>query len=508
MSDGGCYAYAPGVEYVDAIYCKSLKLREYVDNPLISALGPIWSVEEWLPRLCNMIPFSEDEIDWPREERIHAIGRLSELCIGRGCVGELASLLGLHIRRHYIDTNPAKNCASLAKAYYKEASGGRIVPVYAHKRSHAGCMGIFGISGIGKTTAVETALRFFPKVIRHPKYGFMQVVWIKVQCAKGALLRDSLIQLISQLGDLVDIKYLKELGPRPTIPDLCNKLARVCRWHYTGLIWIDEIQNAFQVASKHDPYLDFFVNFTNVAGTPILMTGTPTLSAPGRDSLRLERRLCSAGRYGWEPLSGRELEYAYDILENLQWLKGRAPLSAARRRVLSDLSQGIMGILIPLYQLSQIAAVRSGIERLTSDVFRDVSGRLLAPVRPMLNAIKKGEKAMLLQYNDLLSRTIEDIEAQVAAEAASATIHARVLAEEASEARMIALCKLMSFGIPQDTAYLYITTAANGAPQMSAEQLAYEAAALYFNGATSVRGRPKACIRNSQEKFGIPEVIR
>jgi AAA domain len=485
---------------VEAIYCKNLKLPEYRENPLISALGPLLETNDLLPQLCNMIPFSSSERGWSQEERIHAMGRLSKLCLSRGCVGMLASQINLLIRQHYVDRDPRKSCTSTSKNYYKLNKEGKIVALYEHSRSHSGCMGIFGISGVGKTTAVLTVLRFFPQIIRHKKLGIVQVVWIKVQCAKGALLKDTLLQLLETYDNLLATHYKQEMGRNPTIPELCNKVARVARRHHTGLIWIDEIQHAFRAAARHDPYLDFFTNFTNVVGVPILLTGTPTLQPSEKDSLRLERRMCSAGRWDWEPFSEAEWEYVCNILEAFQWVKNPRPLSHARRRTLWNLSQGIGGILMPLYQLSQIASVRSGVEQLTCNLFKDVSKKLLAPVQPMIAAIRSGNRAVMRQYDDILSSTIEDLIRQAESETNAIIFRKQLESENASEARMIAVSRLIPLGLTQDVAFQYVTAVGKDAPLKSAEQLTHDALALFFTGTapprrTSRKGFPTTVIQ-------------
>ena len=49
------------------------------------------------------------------------------------------------------------------------------------------CISIIGISGIGKTTAIERLLLMYPQVIKHFEYKGecftrTQIVWLKIDC--------------------------------------------------------------------------------------------------------------------------------------------------------------------------------------------------------------------------------------------------------------------------------------------------------------------------------------
>src|SRR5699024_3054395 len=54
-------------------------------------------------------------------------------------------------------------------------------------RSTADSLSIIGISGIGKTTAIERLLLMYPQVIKHEAYegqpfNHTQIVWLKIDC--------------------------------------------------------------------------------------------------------------------------------------------------------------------------------------------------------------------------------------------------------------------------------------------------------------------------------------
>ncbi|CAD6558855.1 Transposon Tn7 transposition protein TnsC [Paraburkholderia kirstenboschensis] len=210
------------------------------------------------------------------------------------------------VRQHYIGVEICDDYAQGVKDRYRAGGDGQLSPVYPHQRSHAYCAGIFGLSGSGKTTALESALRLLPKVILHKEYGLSQVVWIKIDCPKSASLKDTLKVLILKFDELLGTDYTEEAGVRATLADYANKLHRICQRHHTGLIVLDEMQYALQAVARNDPLFDFFVNLTNVVGIPVIVSGTPKAAQLFRKTLRSARRISSQGVTVWNGMRNED----------------------------------------------------------------------------------------------------------------------------------------------------------------------------------------------------------
>jgi hypothetical protein len=284
------------VEAVQArYYCGEDLLPEYRDNPLISSLGPIWDKATILKALDVPIAFSAHEREKSEEYRLHAVGRLSRFVMALPAHLDVVSTLQIMVRQHYVGKDVLCDSRQGIEDRYRANQAGELLPIYPHQRSHAYCAGIFGLSGGGKTTALESALRLMPKVIHHERFGLNQVVWVKVDCPKGASLKDTLKLLILEFDDLLGTSYMAEIGSRATLADYANKLHRISKRHHTGLIVIDEMQNALHAVAKNDPLFDFFVNLTNVVGIPVVVSGTPKAAQLFRKTLRSARRISSQG---------------------------------------------------------------------------------------------------------------------------------------------------------------------------------------------------------------------
>ncbi|QCP49097.1 ATP-binding protein [Trinickia violacea] len=466
---------------VEAEYYQGDLPQEYKENPLISALGPLWDSKSILRSLSVPVAYSDDERSRPEEYRLNTIGRLSRLFVPLPAHLEIVNIVQMIIRQHYVDQTVSDVGSRGACERYTCAQDNKLIPIYPHKRSHAYCAGIFGLSGAGKTTALEGALRFLPKVIHHSRYGINQVVWIKIDCPRSASLKDTIKLLLLTFDELLGTECLDEIGTRATLADYANKLHRVARRHYTGLIILDEMQNALQAVVRNDPLFDFFVNFTNVVGIPVIVSGTPKAAGLFRKTLRSARRISSQGVITWNGMKDmRDWNRFCDQLEKYQWLANAAPLSRSIRQYLYALTQGLPGIAIPLYQLAQYNAIYTGVETLSRQILRDTFDERMDCLRPLLAAIRSGNKARMAQYEDLLGDTLKDIVASTESEARRHMYQQAAMEHDKAESAIDATSRLLLLGVAEDIASSLIDEVQKEFPSASTEDLSAEAARRYF----------------------------
>ncbi|MFM0615019.1 ATP-binding protein [Paraburkholderia nemoris] len=471
-------------------------LPEYQSNPLISALGPVWDKRSILKAIDVPVAFAESERKKSEEYRLHAIGRLARLVVAFPAHLDVVSTIQTIVRQHYVEDDIKDDGAQGIQDRYMESQDGLLTPIYPHQRSHAYCAGIFGLSGGGKTTTLDSALRLFPKVIHHKDYGVNQVVWIKVDCPKSASLKDTLKLLILTFDDLLGTDYTKEVGRTATWADYANKLHRITQRHHTGLIVLDEMQNALHAVEKNDPLFDFFVNLTNVVGIPVIVSGTPKAAQLFRKTLRSSRRICSGGVTTWYGMRNEDDWKRFcNQLEKYQWLADPVPLSESLRKYLFLLTQGLPGIAIPLFQLAQYAAIYSGTERLSRKMIRDVFDEKMASLEPMMTAIRSGNKARMVAYDDLLGDTLDDIVESMEEEARRHGYYEAAMEHDKHESAISAVSRLMLLGVPQELASSLVGIVQHEYPAASSQDLSNEAARRFYQ-----RKAPADSLKNSMKK--------
>jgi ABC-type dipeptide/oligopeptide/nickel transport system ATPase component len=484
------------IEAVEAQYYTGQDLLpEYRDNPLISALGRIWDKASILRALNVPVAFSAHEREKSEDYRLHAVGRLSRFMMAIPAHLDIVSTLQIIVRQHYVGLNVRSDAEQGITDRYRASQAGDLSPIYPHQRSHAYCAGIFGLSGGGKTTALESALRLMPKVIHHEKFGINQVVWIKVDCPKGASLKDTLKLLILEFDDLLGTDYTAEVGSRATWADYANKLHRISERHHTGLIVIDEMQNALHAVSKNDPLFDFFVNLTNVVGIPVIVSGTPKAAQLFRKTLRSARRISSQGVITWDGMRNEDDWKRFcNQLQKYQWLAKAAPLSDSLRKYMYQLTQGLPGVAVPLFQLSQYQAICSGEERLSGEIVKGVFEEKMDSLKPMMNAIRSGNKARMVEYDDLLGDTLSDIVGSMKAAEQRYANQELAMEHEKNESAIDAVSRLLLLGVPQELASSLVNAVQKEHPSASSLDMSNEAARRYYQAkapAGSLKKRPK-----------------
>ncbi|MDN7894102.1 ATP-binding protein [Burkholderia cepacia] len=468
-------------QFVEAEYYQGDLPPEYKSNPLISALGPLWDSKSIMRALSVPVAWSASECLRSDEYRLHVIGRLSRLVVPVPASLQVANLMQTIIRQNYVGQSSIVENSEEIGDRYRSTQNGELIPIYDHARSHAYCAGIFGLSGAGKSTVIEDALRLMPKVIRHSKFGLMQVVAIKVDCPTSASLKDTIKSIIGAYDELLGTRYLDELKSGATLEDCANKLYRIARRHRTGLIILDEIQNALRAISRADPLFDFFVGFANCGGVPIIESGTPKAQRLFRKTLRLARRISSRGVIDWVGMRNlKDWKIFCDQLGKYQWLKNAEPLSLAVRGALYEMSQGLPGIAIPLYQLAQESAIYTGVEKITVEILRDVYEEHMGSLKPIVSAIGSNDKSRMSQYEDLLSDTLNDIVASMEAEAKRYMYTESAIQHDQEESAIDAVSRLLLLGIPEDVASSLINTVQREFPAASTEKLSDEAARRYY----------------------------
>jgi len=145
----------------NAIYRKQ-QISNYIGNPLIEALPPILSTKEAMKRLAHYPDYDESMRKWSDEQRYHQLEDIVRFFTPLNIHIDLERRISRVIRTGYIERNPMK------MSFWQE-NGKRANKVKKDSISQYGDeddfhstsafgFNIVGISGIGKSLAVERVL--------------------------------------------------------------------------------------------------------------------------------------------------------------------------------------------------------------------------------------------------------------------------------------------------------------------------------------------------------------
>jgi len=272
---------------IDARYLPQV-IEEYKGNPFIEALPPIYSGSESTDLLTIEPPYHEAERELDPFYRFHCIQRLSRYFQPLDRHIDIEQRVSRSIRQSYVNRNPV---ISFDRSDYRSI------------RATAAGFTVIGMSGVGKTTAMERVLSLYPQCVTHTRYAgesfyLKQLVWMKLDCPYDGSIKGLCLNFFSEMDRILGSEYSKFfLASRNTVDTMLIKMSTLATTHGLGILVIDEIQHLSQAKSGgSEKMLNFFVTLVNTIGVPVVLIGT-TKATP---ILQSEFRQARRGSGHWE----------------------------------------------------------------------------------------------------------------------------------------------------------------------------------------------------------------
>ncbi|WP_296277153.1 MULTISPECIES: ATP-binding protein [Pseudomonadaceae] len=390
---------------VFASYTKQ-PIQDYAGNPLIEALPPILTEEAAMVSLGCFPPIpSQDELDLDCSLRIHCVDRLRSVIQPLLIHLELQSIFSSLIRWGYVGRNP-RSPDTVRHLHSLSKSKG----YHSGFKSTAETFSLVGLSGIGKSTALESILSLYPQTIKHTQYEGKQFVhtqisWLKLDCPRDGSLSGFCQQFFISIGEAIgDKDYPKRYRAR-NINDALQQMEQVASNFYIGALLIDEIQNLHLAKTGgKDSMLNFFLHLVNNLGIPVVFIGTNSMVSLFSDVMRNARRTCGLGVVEFKHFQRDDEEWRnlVETLWSYQWCRQRAGLTDEIYDALYDRTQGVTDFLVKLLVLTQRYAIQSGEERITAASIRMVSDSKMKILAPALSALRSRDPKAMSRFEDLL----------------------------------------------------------------------------------------------------------
>lgn len=405
-------------DFEEADY-KEQALSEYSNNPFIEALPPIFSEDDILERFMVTPRITEQDKQSETNIRYHVLKRIKNFIQPLPIHFEVERRLSTLIRRGYLARNP------LDKAFLERI---RVLHQLredekeAHKyiderlnyiRSTADSLSIIGISGIGKTTAIERLLLMYPQVIKHEVYegqpfNRTQIVWLKIDCPYDGSLSTLCKSFFKAIDDLLGTRYLEKFGylNRVTSTMLLH-MTSLASMYGIGVLVIDEIQHLLHSKNDQEEMLNFFVTLSNTVGIPTVLIGTSKAQQLFKGNFRQARRAASEGSIIWDRMAedSEEWEFFFETLWEFQCLKTRSELTEDVKKTFYEESQGITSVAVNLFILAQERALfdeANADEKLTPKVIKKTAREDMKIIQPMMNALRKNDLKAMYKYEDIM----------------------------------------------------------------------------------------------------------
>ncbi|WP_312700908.1 ATP-binding protein [Sedimentibacter sp.] len=403
------------------VFAKYITQKEltYKNNELIEALPPIKSRKETFNLLEMMPIYSDSEREKEAIDRLHAVFRLNEYLFPISKHFEIEQNISISIRRGYVnkkifDPDHVRNLRKLSTiinstpndvSQYKN-----LVLLANNSAPSASGFSIFGVSGGGKSTAVNNILSFYPQHVIHTTDGekqflFHQLPWIKIDCPYNGNIKGLCQKFFSAVDDVLGTTYLKKYGANSnSIDRMIIAIAHIALMHGLGLLVIDEIQHLKTLKNKgSDAALNFFVTLMNEIKLPIVYIGTYKAIETLSDDFRQTRRTNGIGIVEMNYLERDEFNIFLKFLWKYQWVKNKCELTDELCDVMYDNTMGILDVIVKLFIAIQVEAIRSEKEIITKNLISRVAKQKFPFVKKIIDAIRNDDNEALREYEDVKS---------------------------------------------------------------------------------------------------------
>lgn len=328
-------------------------IKEYQNNPCIEALPPIFDDEFVIRNLMNYPNVKSTQRIKNKNIKYHMIKSIKDYYQPLRWHMEIEHKLSCLIRRSYIARNPASKeylqriRLILEVLSDKEGTKNQIEFDVCNKlsekfkyisettRSSAECFSIIGVSGMGKSCAIEKLLLMYPQVIIHRKYKGKpltrtQITWLKIDSPYDGSIKTFCKMFFKALDDvLLTTNYYNTFaGYRNSAATMMIHMAHLASLHSIGVLVIDEMQHLINYKNSTSEILNFLVTLINTIGISVVQVGTPKLNNVLSKGLRELRRAEESGCVFWDRMNeDDEWDFFIENLWEEQILDNYTPIN-------------------------------------------------------------------------------------------------------------------------------------------------------------------------------------
>lgn len=402
---------------------KSIETVEaYRGNPLIEACGPILSQSELTQKLAHAPVFPDEVLKTPLHIRKHSVASIWDLHIPSQEGIRLAETIDLMLRQGYTKFRPGT--PDFWRRLYNDQNP-ILKPISA---------AVVGISGVGKSDAIEHALKLYPKYVDHEKLpGFVspcrQLIWLKVDAPKTGKLIDLAADLMMALDEATETEHFSEELTRRNKrgPDMFRSWIRIAAKYSLGFLVIDEIQNLFKQAPLkvrrgsqsptsnrpelriiEDEALKHILTAQNTWGIPIMISGTPDGVEAFNTRMSTMQRLTTFGFHKFQRTPSADdpiyMKGIFPVLCKYQWVNRKLEPSDEFAELLHRLSGGVARIYTALWVSAHRYAFDGNRDELTLNDFEGGFHQYLQPLAPAVEALLSNDPKKLARYEDALPK--------------------------------------------------------------------------------------------------------
>lgn len=184
--------------------------KKLLYNPFIEALPPMLSGKDLIHALAVIPPYNDSDRDRSTGERLQLLSSLYEFYQPLSMTIDLYCEIYTAMQHCYGQYSPQSEAAAFQNGY-SLMHGNALAASIGGGNSFS----VVGVSGLGKSTALQRVLSLYPQVIEHTEYHGQkfychQISYLVVQTPHDASIKALILDIYLQIDSLIGTTYQKD----------------------------------------------------------------------------------------------------------------------------------------------------------------------------------------------------------------------------------------------------------------------------------------------------------
>lgn len=389
---------------------KRTGVQRFDGNPFIEALPKMEATKlEFLTQLTHSPPPPTSATRRHNEVvRTMELATLNDIVFPFPEYQRASVALTAIMRETYVARNPL-TAIDKQRRHALATRDARTIPFPTNWKSSAKGHLILAVSGMGKTTFVQTFLLRYPQVIQHTGYGEAhlkchQIPYLVVRVPHDGTLKSLCLQFFDEIDALLGTNYSRQARSLRNIAPMVQLMNQVATAVSLGVLIIDEVQNLRSANGLNaELMLNLFSEIVERLGISLLVLATPAVQRVIEGSVRNTRKLVSSGQTVISPMTAKDPQWVdfCDTYWQYTYVRKMGPLTDRIRDAWFRASAGNTAFAALAFFLAQRNEI-GGREIVDVAAFERVAAVDMAFLQPAISALLSGDPDKLCAFDDLL----------------------------------------------------------------------------------------------------------
>jgi len=327
-----------------------------------SMMPPLLLGDELVTAMTNLPHYDSSVRTLSASERLMLLSNIYKIFIPTNMATEIYQRIYLMTRMSLQRKGNAES-VRLMNANYTWSHGGE----YHGIATGATSATIIGISGVGKTSCIQSSISLLGSIIETENPCHKVIPIVMVSCPFDCSYKGLLCQILISIDEILGTTYYQKCG-KMNAQQILGMVCQICHLH-VGLLIIDEIQLLSGATKAGSLLYRMILQLINTSCINVLLVGTSECLQFFAETQQIARR--SVGlQYGAMEFDG-DFRHIAEMLYSYQYVKQESKMTENILFWLYEHTGGIPAVLTAIIHGAQEIAILRGRESLGIDTLTE-----------------------------------------------------------------------------------------------------------------------------------------